>query len=170
MATVFAMYADEHDEWLLPFYDCGTSPKYWYERAFKHVPELFSKPGVSNGQAAARPDCPADTKTAATSTWNGGYSLTRTSGYVHDTFGVIGGARLCRTPEIKRPSETLHLCDGYTGGMCAFLWDTLDMAYVNEMPKFRHNNGLNVLFYDGHVSYITRRPSICVKWNRDGML
>ncbi|OGV82415.1 MAG: hypothetical protein A3K19_04030 [Lentisphaerae bacterium RIFOXYB12_FULL_65_16] len=170
MATVFAMYADESDEWLLPHYDSGTRPSIWYDRAFKYVPELFSKPGVGNGQSPARPDCPADTKTSAKSAVYGGYSLTRTSGYVHDTLGIIGGARLCRTPEIKKPSETLQLCDGYYGGMCSFVWDTANMAFIDEMPKFRHSYGLNIQYYDGHVTYFPRRPSSCVRWNRDGQL
>jgi prepilin-type N-terminal cleavage/methylation domain-containing protein len=150
MGTVLFLYSDNHDEWMDPAYIFTDARPYWYQKGFDMSPDTFSNPTSSGVLTAANPSCPSMEETLPSAVY-GGYSMSRVTGAWYS--GATPNTRQSRMGEFTWPSQTLWVCDGYYGHMCEYVWTTLDPAYVNEKPRFRHALGLNSLFIDTHVGY-----------------
>lgn len=169
IGTVFLMYCSDNDEWLIPAY-INTDPRpAWYQKGFDCCPEVFSKAQTGGISTASNPVCPGMKEPANTAGY-GGYTVTRAVGcraiagggvvYIEGAYSRIG--------EFRKPDVTLWACDGYNAcvGVNSWLWNTTDPLYLTEKPYFRHQLGLNVLFFDGHVDYRKYGPSSIVKWTK----
>ncbi|OGV68809.1 MAG: hypothetical protein A3K19_02450 [Lentisphaerae bacterium RIFOXYB12_FULL_65_16] len=169
IGTVFLMYCSDNDEWLVPAYINTDLRPAWYQKGFDGSPEVFSKAQTGGTSTASSPVCPG-MKEPVTTAGRGGYTVTRAVGYraiAADGSVYVEGA-YSRIGEFRKPDATLWACDGYTGCVNSFLWNTMDPLYLEQKPYFRHQYGLNVLFFDGHVDYRKYGPSSVVKWSKAG--
>jgi prepilin-type processing-associated H-X9-DG protein len=92
-----------------------------------------------------------------TSIW-GGYSI---NGYVgHYSTGTWPQQKL---KAFRYPSETLLFCDAYVnynfGAPTTWGWDS-EYSYT----AFRHQNGVNINYFDSHVEWHKKGPSSIVRW------
>jgi prepilin-type N-terminal cleavage/methylation domain-containing protein/prepilin-type processing-associated H-X9-DG protein len=75
-------------------------------------------------------------------------------------------AQALKTTEVVRPSEKFFFMDSewfavdYTGANYTLYWDIqgdkMDAAQW-DVPAYRHSEGANVAFYDGHTNYMTKQ-------------
>lgn len=166
IGMVFQLYCSDYDEWLCPAYMQMEAKPAWFNRCFDLSPDLFAKPDYLNGAAASNPLCPAMRRGEyIADEYHGGYTVSRVVGAHWPTVPYIEGA-YSKIGEFKRPAETLWACDGYYGFVNSWLWDTLLPAFVQEKPQFRHQYGLNVLFFDFHAEYQKTGPSTVVRWTK----
>ncbi len=163
MALVMRLYQDDYDD-----YVCGSRmdksypagepgwyyANYWIVAGFAYEQQLFSKKAYSSGTAPSNPLCPscmgengqsitAESGSVTTDNHNsvayGGYGMNLSTGYISSTTT----SRPCKIYEFKRPSETIMLQD------CP-----LDVASYNWWFIWRHNDAINVSYFDGHVGQI----------------
>jgi prepilin-type N-terminal cleavage/methylation domain-containing protein/prepilin-type processing-associated H-X9-DG protein len=70
-----------------------------------------------------------------------------------------GGKVTAKQSNIKKPSETIVLADSYrytmaqSGMMRGYLY-IFDSTTTDYQPHERHNNGFNVVWVDGHASWV----------------
>ena len=101
--------------------------------------------------------CPSTTKKPSTAAWDisrysraNNYVQNRSLDlfYFNDKKGINGVGR--RLAEIKQPSKTLYISEAANSvaPVCYISYE-----FASTWFGFYHNNGLNVLFLDGHVQY-----------------
>ena len=163
MALVMRLYQDDYDD-----YCCGSRMdknypageagwyyiNYWIIAGYQYEPQLFSKKTHSSGNTPSNPLCPScigENGQSITSESNsvtsvnhnsvayGGYGMNLATGYISSTTT----SRPCKIYEFKRPSETIMLQD------CP-----LDVANYNWWFLWRHNDAINVAYFDGHVGQV----------------
>jgi prepilin-type processing-associated H-X9-DG protein len=171
IGTVFLIYCGDNDEWLIPAYINTDLRPAWYQKGWDCAPDVFSKAQTGGTSTASNPVCPGMKEPANTAGY-GGYTVTRAVGCRAIAAGgavFIEGA-YSRIGEFRKPDATLWACDGYNAcvGVNSWLWNTTDLLYLDQKPYFRHQHGLNVLFFDGHVDYRKYGPSSIVKWTKAG--
>jgi len=138
------MYAQDYDEKTVIFSDLGSSGsgRQWH---------FLIEPYLKNDQIFL---CPSQSPTAA--------SYGRMISYgIHRSTGVA-------LAQIEKPAETLALADVCYLDNEANSWVTFYSPPGNALGSFgclsdRHNEGLNVGFYDGHAKWMKRR----VVWESD---
>lgn len=74
----------------------------------------------------------------------GGFAMNQETGY-HNGSVVNANAK---SGEFKKPSQTYAMSDACYYHMTAGLW-----GHTYPFVVFRHNNGLNILFMDGHAEW-----------------
>ncbi|MBA7663365.1 hypothetical protein ES703_71405 [subsurface metagenome] len=115
--------------------------------------------------------CPSDRRTVA----NGGLWVQKSAviqgvSYAMNMMGirpdgpwkVPGRVYALKTFQVVRPAEKIHFMDGQwfvvymQGAEYERVWDVIgDKMYALEWDSasYRHNEGANIAFYDGHVAY-----------------
>jgi prepilin-type N-terminal cleavage/methylation domain-containing protein/prepilin-type processing-associated H-X9-DG protein len=77
-----------------------------------------------------------------------------------------------KTTEVVRPSEKFFFMDSewfavdYTGANYTLFWDIQGdsmNASQWDVPAYRHSEGANIAFYDGHTNYMTKQQIFKVK-------
>ncbi|OGV74386.1 MAG: hypothetical protein A3K19_27195 [Lentisphaerae bacterium RIFOXYB12_FULL_65_16] len=174
--TISEIYCNEWDEWLAPCHwsiiGGGWEEGYcWFGHFSPYEPTLFAKPQYQNGNVTSNPDCPGMRDEVGIDVgWRlvgydsqefGGYGWNCYAGYKHYVGGV--SYERARRMEFKRPAETLLFVDSYEFMVWQSEWNDTVTPYV----AWRHMNGVNVCFFDGHTRYIKRGPSTLVNWTKN---
>ncbi|OGV49162.1 MAG: hypothetical protein A2017_08225 [Lentisphaerae bacterium GWF2_44_16] len=168
IGTIVSYYENDYNGYIPP---CMWSPDadayVWPMILYPYNNSLFSKDG--KGQKAWTPSCPGDKKTDEGKLLGDhtyiDYSKYNFGGYgMNDKFGCYGSQEW--SPRIKsgqlgNPSLTLMFCDSYYYQITKSFWDD-----VNSFTAFRHNNGLNIMFADYHVSSKKKGPASIVRWDK----
>ncbi len=141
-------YANDHLDWMT--FEAATSEKVWTSR----LREYLRMPSVSYA-APMTPflRCPGlQLKTLIFYDWLTDYGLNaRYVSYVQLTKPLI---RLSAT---QAPSGTLISADSYTSLAIRGLRVINGVEdYSASLPMFRHNNGLNIVYADGHAGSMAR--------------
>ena len=167
MSLVMGLYRDDYEE-----YGCGARMQkgfpdgelkdrlftnWWSVAGFAYEPQLFSRKEYKNGTEGAPPLCPSclgengqtitslantDTTINFGNILNGGYGMTISCGYLSGSTTTLP----CKIFEWKRPSETFMLCD-----------NPVDTISSNWWWVWRHNDSINVAYFDGHVGSVKRQ-------------
>ena len=166
------VYTDDYRGWLMTAYPrCPDQPGYCPGSG---VPNLYVATWLGtlyqlnycrNLQVM---QCPSD-KLLHEPNWHPAYSFYIGSegtsyGYNYTAFGVLGipvgtPPVLLYEPfhlmsDVKNPSQTYWAADNadlpLVGNLLYFYGNTYE-----DIPTWRHNNGLNMLWVDGHVSWLT---------------
>jgi prepilin-type N-terminal cleavage/methylation domain-containing protein/prepilin-type processing-associated H-X9-DG protein len=153
------MYTDDNAEWLAAsrWEPDSSATRYWYQKLFPYSEPMFSKPEYANGASASCPGCPSmrgeegtlvggGSVNYAGHNW-GGVAQSMATGYYSSSIANP----MAKLGEFETPTETLLMCDAYYYHMHASHWN-----YVHPYVSFRHNNGLNILYFDGHVDWRRR--------------
>lgn len=143
IGLIMTMYADDYDGWFMPYYNGsknwhyntdGSYLMYGYSNATNIDPGILFCPSSGSNSAL-----------------DGGYGANA----LHEGQGGTLMAYIPNTDypfaklsQVRKPSETVNIWDG----TCARY-----IADVTNSSKFvaRHNGGLNLLFVDGHVEWMT---------------
>ena len=118
--------------------------------------EILECPSFEFGEF--RPDCPAtevipgagiDGTGAYYENWDGSYDL---SGSMD--FSAMSNGNRVSLVRVKNPSSRILVYDGNGFGSAFEQRDYTEQQRLTNQSFARHNNGLNALFYDGHVKWI----------------
>lgn len=152
------MYVDDYDEFF-PYgqIDLGGGGNWWYT-----IPPGINSPyyttflgpytvkGFQAGGGSKVFICPSQT---AAKVW---------SGYLYNWTYLGGGLSqpLPKLSLVSNPSSTVAVIDGAESYTCVYspgsvVAPTNDYFFPNA-ARWRHNNGMNVLFVDGHVEWRKR--------------
>ncbi|MBQ9367337.1 MAG: DUF1559 domain-containing protein [Victivallales bacterium] len=167
MALVMRLYQDDYDDYVCGSrMDGGSYPSsapgayftnYWIVAGYQYEPSLFSKKTHSSGNTSSNPLCPtsigengqkilseanSETTISHASRSYGGYGMNISAGYISSSTTSYP----CKVFEFKRPTETFMLAD------CP-----LDVMNTNWWFLWRHNDAINVSYFDGHVSQVKRQ-------------
>lgn len=164
------LYTDDYDEWMNPtrWEPSPSDNRYWYQRYFSYSRELFSKQQYGGGNSASNPACPGmhdeegtpvggGSVNYAGHNW-GGYAQNQDCGYYssqpYNTWAKLG--------EFKNPDRKLLFGDAYYYHMLAGHWNG-----TNPYVSFRHSNGLNICYMDGHAEWHHRFTATNALFGRD---
>ena len=169
MSLCAKLYIDDNDEWIAParWEPNPSTSRYYYQKLYPYSQVLFSKPQYNSGNSASNPDCPSMKGEAGTlvgggavayggHNW-GGYGQNQTTGY----YSSKAWNPMTKVGEFTRPSETFFMCDAFYYHISRGGWDGTP-TYIS----FRHNNGLNILYFDGHSDWKHRGPSSIVRFEK----
>ena len=166
IALVMRLYQDDYED-----YACGArmnasyptdSPgkyytNWWTVAGFAYEPQLFSRKEYKNGAEPAPMLCPScmgengqtitsvagsDTTIKHTSVLNGGYGMNQQTGYLSGTATLLPSKAF----EWQRPSEKLLVAD-----------NPVDVIAPTWWWVWRHNDAINVAYFDGHVGQVKRQ-------------
>lgn len=184
--TAHHMYANESDDWFVPHTLNGTRLA-WY-RNIKWRANLSLSPGSNYPDGLVCPDVPEQFRTSAGKNYGGNGTADSSSPYdpnmtkVEDlpynegdysttaTLTGIGQGRRTLRSRVKSPSEKLQLVDGADWNVSkwnanyAVHWDVYPELNLNEggawnVTSYRHNEGANILMFDGHAEYRTKQEA-----------
>ena len=173
MSLVMALYRDDYED-----YVCGSrmpqanypteSPgcywtNDWKVAGFAYEPSLFSRKNYKKGDTVpANPLCPSclgeegvtftsygNTYTTVDfyNTWTqGGYGMNQGTGYYSATVSTKDKGGPYKVFEWIRPSETFLLAD-----------DPVDVIAQTWWWSWRHNDSINVAYFDGHVGSVSKQ-------------
>lgn len=135
----FNDYSEDNNEWVISW-RLNPGPRYWpyYLREYLDLPRQTGFP------PATLLMCPSDknltSRTAASTVlWSpSSYGINQYTYVDKDTLRY-------RRPQVKRPSQWCVFMDAEA---LIFV-----IGYGTSTFGLRHNNGVNALFFDGHVSY-----------------
>jgi len=169
MSLVMRLYTDDYDD-----YVCGSRmtgiylTNYWIYAGYAYEPQLFSRPGTTFTPECTTMLCPSSTQEngmdistptgSATITVNhasrrihGGYGMNIQTGYMSTS---------TRHPDKifawKRPSQTFMVCDS-----------PVEVIDVGWWWVWRHNNALNVAYFDGHVDSVKKQMPQAVWFSKN---
>jgi prepilin-type N-terminal cleavage/methylation domain-containing protein/prepilin-type processing-associated H-X9-DG protein len=187
IALADQMYADSSAEYHVPIFSWTTPPPtdvLWFQNPL--FVRIMDMKGRKNTEASAGYSaktlpkdykCPSDKRTLG----NGG--LLRTGNTVEGvSYGmnsvglrslacggwcrIVNKAHTLKTTEVVRPSEKFFFMDSewfavdYFGANYILYWDIIgdkmDAAQW-DVPAYRHSEGANVAFYDGHTNYMPKQ-------------
>ena len=171
MGVIISLYIDDSEGWNPACCWAGGEPYYWFDKLYAYEPALFSKPQYDNGNSASNPDCPGmkgeeghqcvtihNTLTVDYSnTMYGGYALNVKTGYDSNAGTALIEHARTKQGQFSYPAETLLLGDYY-------------LFHFNETESFwpriawRHNRGINVLFFDMHVNWRSYFPAGAIRF------
>ena len=166
------MYANEADDWFVS-HTLNTTSVPWYSN-IKFRANLSLPPGTTYPEGMVCPDVPATHQAAASKNY-GGNGHTDANGLLAPkvetlffTTGTAPGRRHFRG-KIRNPSIKLQMTDGSDWNLSkansnyATRWDLtpeLDGSTnaiwgggTYNQTSYRHNEGANILMFDGHVEY-----------------
>ncbi|MFA4015354.1 MAG: hypothetical protein RUDDFDWM_000434 [Candidatus Fervidibacterota bacterium] len=124
------MYRDDYDG-VTPRTLTGSLSWHWQLEPYLKSPEIFTCP--------SRPQWYINPK--AKHWWAGGYSWNREVSELHDS-------------AFEDPSGTIVVVDSWTANNYAIGVDYNEFDKRRNDPDLRrHNDGLNALYYDGHVKW-----------------
>ena len=167
MALVMRLYQDDYED-----YGCGARMNksyptddpgryynnWWTVAGFAYEPQLFSRKPYKDGAEPTSALCPSclgengvvfkseagtDTTISHGNVLNGGYGHVIGAGYLSGTSKTLP----CKVFEWKRPSETFMIADNPVDTISNTWW------WV-----WRHNNSINVAYFDGHVGQVKHQP------------
>jgi prepilin-type processing-associated H-X9-DG protein len=75
---------------------------------------------------------------------HGGYGMNQYFGYSSGSWTY----NMVRNSQVSNPASTLLFLDGYAVQVTPSFWDA-----ANSTVAFRHNYGLNILYFDNHVAW-----------------
>jgi prepilin-type N-terminal cleavage/methylation domain-containing protein/prepilin-type processing-associated H-X9-DG protein len=163
-------YTTDYNSCLAPTRWYGDTDEFWFQKFWDYNNSMFSRPQYNNGNTAANPNCPSGGEIEEgtpitttphlfdlTSIYYGCYSRNTSCGFKSSSSIMAPCAKM---NSIKKPSETLQICDGYY-----YHIDSSCFASLNKFfAAFRHNNGFNVLYFDSHVKWERRCLSNSFEW------
>ena len=162
MGLCFKLYIDDYDDYT-PATRMSGAYLYmnWFYSGFMYEPSIFNKKKF--GAVAANPYCPAEGASVVGQTikaeWGTsqaaiadsvqylGYGFNIYTGY--NNGARAGDAKPGKIQEWTKQSTTWMLADNY-----------IDVAGRNWWNAYRHNNALNVLYFDGHVGSHKSQPEL----------
>ena len=161
MSLVMRLYTDDYDDWHI-------LTNYWIYAGYAYEPQLFSRQGTTFTPECTTMLCPSSTQEngmdistptgSATITVNhascrihGGYGMNIQTGYMSTS---------TRHPDKifawKRPSQTFMVCDS-----------PVEVIDVGWWWMWRHNNAINVAFFDGHVDSVKKQAPLAVWFSKN---
>ncbi|MBR4221582.1 MAG: prepilin-type N-terminal cleavage/methylation domain-containing protein [Victivallales bacterium] len=172
MALVMRLYQDDYEDYAcasrmsdsLPadspgkYYTC-----WWTVAGFAYEPQLFSRKEYKNGDQPAPALCPSglgengqtltseagsETTIKYTNKLNGGYGMNQQTGYLSSSSSLLPSKAF----EWKNPSEKILIADNPVDVLAPTWWWT-----------WRHNDAINVSYFDGHVDQL-KRQAIVKAW------
>ncbi|MBR4223065.1 MAG: prepilin-type N-terminal cleavage/methylation domain-containing protein [Victivallales bacterium] len=160
MGLCFKLYIDDYDDYV-PGTRMSGAMLYmnWYYSGFLYEPSLFNKKKL--GAVAANPYCPAEGASKVGQLVKAEWGTSETTildnaQFLGYGFNIQAGYNNGSRPsdakpgiisEWTKPSDTWMLADNY-----------IDVAGKNWWNAYRHNNALNVLYFDGHVGSHKSQP------------
>lgn len=155
---IIELYKDDYEDYLPPARWGWAPATNWYKLCFQYSQPLFSRKNYQSGTVPACPMCASAAgenglSLNSTDTVNhnntifGGVSMNQLTGYSNTSRPNAPDAAWAVAHDWKNPSQKLLLCDGYVDFISLSAWNNSN--YV----AFRHNNGLNILYMDGHVEF-----------------
>ncbi|MBT4814743.1 MAG: prepilin-type N-terminal cleavage/methylation domain-containing protein [Lentisphaerae bacterium] len=164
------LYIDDYDEWMnsTRWTPCPVGNQYWYQRYYDYSNELFSKREYANGTSPSNPGCPGMRGEEGTAvgggavnygghTW-GGYAQNQDCGYYSSQAWNLWA----KLSQFKNPDRKLLFGDAYYYHMEAGHWN-----HANHYVAYRHSNGLNILYIDGHAEWHHRFTATNALFRRD---
>ena len=167
-------YADDYDGWVPAARwdrDGGWNP--WYKFLATYAPTLYRRPDCGNNLTDAVPDCPARSRQEQgwiftsgggavdqAQAYCGGYGINRYAGSSDpaNVAPIVSPRR--KFTQFEPNSSTIMLCDAYYFELHDTLWWYPDHSgWWNDRAAFRHLNGANLLYFDGHVDWTHRLVS-----------
>jgi len=169
---VVFLYEDDYEDYIPPSRWGWAPATNWYTLCFAYSQPLFSRKNYKDGSL---PCCPSCTAAAGenglvltsgdvvnhNSTIFGGVSMNQLTGYSHPKRPDKPDAAWATAREWKTPATKLLLCDGYVDFVGYSAW--VSSGYV----AFRHNNGLNILYMDGHVEFKKKHNPTTALFSKD---
>ncbi|MBQ9367338.1 MAG: prepilin-type N-terminal cleavage/methylation domain-containing protein [Victivallales bacterium] len=169
MALVMRLYQDDYED-----YACGArmskgyptdSPgkyyaNWWTVAGFAYEPQLFSRKEYKSGGEPTPMLCPScigengqtitseagsNTTISHGNVLNGGYGMNQATGYLSATATLLPS----KATEWKNPSEKFMIADNPVDVIAATWW------WV-----WRHNNAINVSYFDGHVGQVKKQALV----------
>ncbi len=173
MALCSGLYIDDSNEYVSP---CRWEPepantRYYYQKLYPYSPPMFSKQEYLNGTAASNPLCPGvvneeNTPVGSATSWTygghnwGGYAQNQNFGY-YSTALYNAWAKIV---EFRRPSQTFQFVDSYYYHISSAATQWQGTA---PFVSWRHNDGVNFAFVDGHVAWQRRFLPLAPWFNKD---
>ena len=184
--TAHHMYANESDDWFVPHTLNGTSLP-WY-RNIKWRANLSLSAGSNYPDGLVCPDVPEQFRASAGKNYGGNGNADSSSPFdpnmvqvetlayregdystTSTARGTAAGRRVMRG-RIKNATEKLQLVDGADWNVSkwnanyAVHWDIYPELNANEggqwnVTSYRHNEGANILMFDGHAEYRTKQEA-----------
>ena len=152
LSLAFKMYEDDYGGWVCPCYDagqplatrsswCSVSPYCYLEPYIPHDAEAQTPKGKTYNHEGTIFDCPSHVNW-----WITHYAEYAINGAMpHREVGW----GLTRASHIRFPSKTLTVWDGEgSSDRCC-----IDQATIDAYTHYVHNDGVNALWEDGHVSW-----------------
>ena len=160
MGLCFKLYNDDYEDWSPATRMSGVMLNMnWYYSGYLYEPSIFSKKKF--GDKAANPYCPAEGASKVGQTikaeWGTseaaiadsvqylGYGFNIQAGY--NNGARASDAKPSKVQEFTKPSTTWQCADNY-----------IDVAGKGWWNAYRHNNAINVLYFDGHVGSHKSQP------------
>ena len=176
MALVMRLYQDDYED-----YVCGsrmTNQNYpadapgayytnsWCVAGYAYEPQLFSRKQCGNGVTPSSMLCPSclgengqtftsEAGSATTvnhaSTTYAGYGMNQSTGYISGTATLLPS----KVFEWKTPSDKFMIADSPVDVIAATWW-----------WSWRHNDAINVAFFDGHVGQVKHQAPVKTWFNK----
>ncbi|HAH87673.1 MAG TPA: hypothetical protein DCL60_09935 [Armatimonadetes bacterium] len=147
IGTATQMYVQDYDEYFPASYPGGTlgTGRYWFDliRPYTGVPFNSTNP---RHPLSSIYYCPSHMNRSAE--YTSYIYVTGNSGEPRDSI---------RYPLIQRPSETGVITEGWScvSARAYVIPDVATGTNAQKTLRLRHNDGANVLYYDGHVKFLS---------------
>lgn len=159
-------YSNDYDAAVPPCVSAGNG-KLWFQLLFSYAPKLFSRTTYREGKTGSNPNCPSARGEEGTPIFNSGFTLDLENalcgGYSYNMrMGYKSSTQFYPNKKIntfRNPSKIIQISDGYYYQVIESYWM---MTYHTQ--AFRHSNGLNIIFVDGHAEWKQQGPSSIVEW------
>jgi prepilin-type N-terminal cleavage/methylation domain-containing protein/prepilin-type processing-associated H-X9-DG protein len=187
MAVGDQMYASDSDDWHVPILNgLDTNDWLWFQNplfvrmiAMKGRKNTEASQGYNAETLPKDFKCPSDKRTVGNGLYKSANSVEGVS-YGMNSVGLRsitcngwcyhapgpGKAHALKITEVVRPSEKFFFMDSewfavdYWGANYLLYWDIqgdkMD-ARQWDVPAYRHSEGANVAFYDGHINYMPKQ-------------
>lgn len=178
LGTANQIYASEHNGWYVPVWDPSRSAgmTHWVGnpdfRSYMQMDQLQDNPAAGSYDSPDKLLCPSDRISRDPANAGEGNVLI-SYGYNLTDWGFDSGSyKGHRSSNLKLPASKLAFTESvdwwvdWSGANYQNGWDKLDQAsltdYKNADPRvdgpvlYRHAEGANVGFYDGHVDYMKK--------------
>jgi len=172
MGLCSGLYVDDNQEFVAP---CRWEPepataRYYYQKLYPYSPPMFAKPEYLNGTAASNPLCPSAVNEEGIAVGSGSvaYGGHNWGGYAQNqNFGYYSSAPFnpwAKIVEFRRPSETFQFVDAFY-----YHISSASTQWQGSAPfvSWRHNDGVNFAFVDGHVDSHRRFLPPALWFNKD---
>ena len=178
------MYSQDCDDWHVPIFN-GSVPENWMwfqNPLFTKIVGMKGRYKTEGGTAQTLPKdfkCPTDRRTVANGGLFTGDAANNVKGvsYAMNSQCIRGrGGNWNRYPhglahtlkvfQVVRPADKLFFVDGQWFATCMWgsdyirVWDTTgDKMGATEWDTtaYRHSEGANIAFYDGHVNWLSKQ-------------
>ena len=162
MGLCFKLYIDDYDDYTPATRMSGTMLYMnWIYSGFMYEPSLFNKKKL--GAVAANPYCPGEGASKVGQLVKAEWGTSEATildnyQYLGYGFNIYTGYNNGSRPSDAKPGKIQEWTKQSTTWMLADNY--IDVAGRNWWNAYRHNNALNVLYFDGHVGSHKNQPEV----------